>query len=169
VAEAFAAIDAVIGLAYRGNGAVVAHEVSLLELGVILLGRILGVGALGDGAVVMLEGARDVNTPGARHAVLAVRAVDQRILHHLGSHLLQELQFLFRKGLEMAEGLYVLLERIHVGHTGEDAQHARIRGAEAEGPGGHALVRFALLHMAGDAFRHAGQTAAQQRFHNNYR
>ena len=105
------------GLAERRDGPVVTHQIGSLEFLVILLLLRLRVSAFRDGRVVVLEDARDVDAPGARHAVLAVRAVHGGILHHLGGHPLQEVQFLFREGLEVRKGLDIVQERVHVRHA----------------------------------------------------
>ena len=75
VAEAFTATDAVVRLAEGGDRPVVAYQVGVLEFAVLLLLLGLGVAPFRDGGVVMLEDARDVDAPGAGHAVFAVRAV----------------------------------------------------------------------------------------------
>ena len=64
VRQALAAGDAMIGLADGGNSPVVAYQIGLFELGVVLLLPALGVGAVRDGLVVVLEGAGDVYAQG---------------------------------------------------------------------------------------------------------
>ena len=167
VVEAGAAADAVVGLAERRDGPVVADEVGPFELPVILLPAALGVAALGHGRVVVLEDAGDVDAPGTGHAVLAVGAVDERELLVLHGHTLHELQLFLCQRLEVREGLDILREDVHVRHAAEDAEHARVGPAEAEGPRGRGLVRLALAQLRRNALRHIGEAAAEERFHDD--
>ena len=165
--KALAAVDAVVGLAQGRDGPVVTDEVGPLELPVLLLLLGLGIAAFRNGRVVVLENARDVDAPGARHAVLAVGAVHERVLLHLGGHALQEVQLFVGEGLEMRERLDVVQERVHRRHAAQGAQDARIGPAEAEGPGGDGLVGLALLHLGGDGVRHVGEAASEERLHDH--
>ena len=156
-----------VGLAHFVDGFVVAGEVRFLEPLIVLLLRGLRICALRDAAVVVLEHTGNVDSERAGHAVLAVGAVDHRILLHLRGHALHELQFLVGHVAEMAEGFHVLLKRIHRRHARQHHLDARMAADEAEGPRGHAVLRVTRLHLCLDIGRDIGQAAAQQRFHHH--
>ena len=75
-------MGAMIGLAKGRYGPVVADQVCAAQLAVVLLFDALRHVALVDALVVMLEYSRNVDPVGTWHAVLAVVAVDGRIIGH---------------------------------------------------------------------------------------
>ena len=166
---ALAAADAMGRLTQLGYAPVVSHEIGAAGLAVLRVGGGLGDVALIEAFVVMQQYRWDVQTVGARHAVLAVVAGDGVELHHPRGGILQELELLVRQGIEGTIGPEVVLQVLHPGHPAQDGQHSRQAAGEAECPRGHAALRVTLLELGHDIVRHVGEAAAQERFHDNGR
>ena len=115
--NALFAADAVAGLAYGRDGAVVTNKVGSAEFAVILLLCALGDLTFVDALVVMFEYSRNVNPVRARHAVLAVVAVDGREAGHDARYFGAEKLLLFvRQVLEVIESAKIVLKMLLIDH-----------------------------------------------------
>ena len=133
--NALFAADAVAGLANGRNGSVVTDKVGSAEFAVILLLCALCDLTFIDALVVMLEYSRNVNPVRARHAVLAVVAVDGRETgHDAGDLRAEELLLLVGQVLEVLESAQVVLKVLLIDHPAEDCQDSRVRSHESERP-----------------------------------
>ena len=109
-AQTLAAADAVVGLTVGRDCPSVARQVGLAEPGIVLLFLVLRECSLVDAFVVVGEYSRNVDSERARHAVLAGRALDRRIVGHNVRNVLAEIfQLFFRQWLESLESLQVVL------------------------------------------------------------
>ena len=169
-AQTLAAADAVVGLTVGRDCPSVARQVGLAEPRIVLLFLVLRECSLVDAFVVVGEYSRNVDSERARHAVLAGRALDRRIVGHDVRNVLAEIfQLFFRQWLESLESLQVVLEMLHVDHSAQDGQDPRVGTGEAEGPGCHGGLRVALLEPVCHTCGGAGKTASQKRFHHHDR
>ena len=73
--------------------------------------------AVVDAAVVMAEDGGNVDAIGAGHAVVAVVAGHEGILHDVVGSIKEHLHFFFAQRLEGRKGTQVILEMFHVGHS----------------------------------------------------
>ena len=87
LADAAAALDAMVGLAIALNGAVEADEVFATLATILGAALVAGQTALGLHLVVVGEDGGDVDAVGAGHTVLAGVAGDELLLHHLVGNL----------------------------------------------------------------------------------
>ena len=133
-AHALTAADAVVSLTHGLDSLVIRSDIYLLELLEVLLLRALGDGSFIDTAVVMSEDTRDVDSERTWHAVLAARAVNQRIALDKAGSLVKECELLFCQRLEMLECADIVHEMLHIGHTAEDGEYLRLGTAEPECP-----------------------------------
>ena len=67
--------------------------------------------------------------------------------------------------MESAEGLEVVLKVLHIGHTAECGEHARMGSYKAECPGGYGSVRVALLEPPCNVLGNGCKTSAKERLH----
>ncbi len=83
----------------------------------------------------MFEYTRNVNSVRARHAILAVVAVDGRETgHDAGDLRAEELLLFIGQVLEVLESAQVVLKMLLIDHPAENRQDSRVRSHESERP-----------------------------------
>ena len=134
--EAFAAVDAMVGLAEAVDALVVGGEVGAAGAAELLLldGALGGDVALGEALVVVGEDAGDVEAVGAGHAVLARGAGDGGEVGELVSHAVQEGQLVGAEGFGGGAGADVVLQVFHEVHAAEGGHDAGVHTQVAERP-----------------------------------
>ena len=116
----------------------------------------------------MYEDGRDVESVGARHAVIAVVAIDGGIaLDERCRLVLQPVLLLHGERFQGRVCAQVVLQVFHIRHAAEHGEHGGFGADVAEGPRSHAVLRLALLEVRHDVVGHLRQTSAEQGLHDN--
>ena len=125
MAYAFATFDAMICLTKLGHAAVVANEEGssclLIVLSLLALWHIARIHAF----IIMYEDGWNVEAIRARHAVIAVVAVDCGIaLDERCCLAFEPLLLLFGERLKRGVSAKVVFQVLHIGHTAQDGKHS---------------------------------------------
>ena len=167
--EAGVALRAEGGVGAFGQGRIALEE--FLAVLLVVFGFLIGgIGQLEFVAqrVVNAEDAGDVDTVRARHAIAARGARDVRVAVVEPRHFHQVVVVLGAEGLEVAEGVDVLHQLLHIAHTAEGAHHGRIARGEGERHAGRGKLREAGGQFALQAARDVGQGTAADRLHDDH-
>ena len=163
------AANAVVGLSKAWHAAVVAHKESLARLGVLGVLAVLNHKSLVDTFIVMAENARNIESVGARHTILAGVARHHRERRVKVGYLRKQVQIVVRQRFERRVCPDIVLKVFHIGHSAQNRQNARLRPCETERPRSHAGIGLALFEKGCGVVVQVGQPSAQKRFHHQNR
>ena len=114
----------------------------------------------------MQQNRRNVDAVWARHTIFAIVARNSVPLHHVSSHLLEEMEIVVGERFQWAICAQIILKMLHAGHSAEHCEHTGLAPGKAERPRSHTALGLALLQLGNDAARHIRQTSAKQRLHD---
>ena len=161
-----AATGAVVGLPQLRHRTIVAYQIGAPHLFISLVLAALWHIALVDALVIMQQYSRNVDSVGARHAILAVVARNRRVFQHQLRRLFQIVIILLSQRDKRRICKDIVLKMLHISHTAQYGEHILVRTGKAERPRSHAVLRTALFQTRHDMLRHVRQTAAQQGLHD---
>ena len=170
MAYAFAALNAMVGLAKLWHTAVVTNKEGttcfLVVLCLLAFRNISGV----DTFVIVNKDGRNVEAIGARHTIFAVVAIDGGIaLDECRCFTFEPLLFFFGEGLERRVCTHIVFQVLHVCHATEDGKNFRLGTNVTECPRGNAVFGFALFEEGNDVVGNFGEASAEQRLHDDNR
>jgi len=166
VGNAGAAADAVGGLAFWFNDAVVTDEETAAGFRkVFILSGDCDV-AFVHALVIMREGRRDVNSIRTRHTILTRCAGYERELYELVGDVFKEFVVLLGARVEGAERRKIVLKMLHVGHARKYRKDVWVRRNPAERPRGDAVFRATLAQNVLHVSWQFCKSSAEDRLHH---
>ena len=154
----------------RSIGQGFAQAIGKLLLAVHVIGSLL-VGqreyVLGNGLIVIGKIARDINSVGTRHAIIASGTGNNgETSHHVGNFL-KHLVFGLGTQFKGGEGANVFLQMVHLVHTAQRGEDIGVRANPSEGPSRRAVIRTQSGELLAEVIAHARQRTATQGLHHN--